>query len=279
MSFRLPDFLAWAPLNALRQKMGAPLTDNFVLERVFSEISIIEQLNTGGVDVELDEISVHDDGTLLYHGYRGLLYIRDIASYSGEDRMPKYHMAFCRTLDTKKRENRLDRYVVAQTTTGEFKVNLIDNEVTSKMVRLSVCQNCLDRIGWKGFSLRGMSQAERHLIVVNFSLADFFAVYPRDLIGEKPRHTATTAPLNNYVSNWSNIARQTKLMRGLRCESCDQSFSPERARFLHVHHRNGLKNDNRESNLAVLCIRCHAEQPEHGHLKASPDYKTFINLR
>lgn len=276
MSFRLPDFLTWSPLNALRQKMNAPLTDNFILEPVYSEISIIEQLNTGGVEIAFDEISVHEDGTLIYQGYRGLLHIRDISSIGEEARMPRYHLAYCQTLEKMKNNARFDRYVVAQTITGEFKVNIIDHEITSRNVRLNVCQNCLERIHWKGFSMHGMSRDERQRIVASFSLSDFFIQYPRDLIGAKPAHTAINAPLNNYVKNWADISRKTRLKRGLRCESCGKVFGQDNARYLHVHHRNGLKNDNRDSNLEVLCIACHAAEPEHGHLKAHPDYKAYM---
>jgi len=51
------------------------------------------------------------------------------------------------------------------------------------------------------------------------------------------------------------------------------------SKYLHVHHRNGQKNDNRDSNLAVMCVACHAEQPMRGHMKFTPDYKAFIAQR
>lgn len=276
MSFKLPDFLSWPVLDNLRKKMDAPLTENFMLAPVYSDVSIIDQLNTGGVEIDLDEIKVHEDGTLLYRGYRGLLHIRDISAIAGEVRMPRYHLAYCQTLDKMKRNARFDRYVVAQTTSGEFKVNIIDREAISQNVRLNVCQNCLDRIHWKGFSIMGMPRAERQNLVNYFSLQEFFSEYPRDLIGTKPLHTSTTAPLNNYSQNWSKLSKEVKQKRGLHCESCKESFSQDDSRFLHVHHCNGLKNDNRNANLLVLCIACHAKQPEHGHLKSHPDYKLFM---
>ncbi|CAM6828075.1 HNH endonuclease [Leclercia adecarboxylata] len=276
MSFKLPDFLNWSSLDTLRQKMGAPLTNNFVLTPVYSKISIIDQLNTGGVEITLDDISVHDDGTLLYRGYRGLLHIRDINSIAGDTRMPRYHLAFCQTLEKMKKNARFDRYVVAQTTSGEFKVNIIDREVTSQNVRLNVCQNCLDRIHWQAFSLSGMSRSERQSRVDAFSLPEFFKKYPQDLIGTKPLHTSHTAPLNDYPKNWAELSKAIRHERGHQCESCKDIFSQDDYRFVHVHHRNGLKNDNRNVNLAVLCIACHANQPEHGHLKAHPDYKLFL---
>lgn len=277
MSFKLPDFLSWGLLNTMRKKMGAPLAKPFVMSHQHTtlEIPIIEQLNSGGVEVDFDEISVHDDGTLLYRGYRGLLHIRDI---NDDAKMPKYHLAYCITLETMRGKSRLNRYVVAQTVSGEFRINIIDKTIISKKVRLDVCQNCLDRIRWKGFSKLDMSSNERHHRVKDFSLADFFKEYPRDLIGLKPSHTADTAPLNDYPENWAQLSKEIRVFRGLQCEACRKRVSSSDLRFLHVHHINGLKYDNRNENLKVLCIACHAEQPLHGHLKSHPDYKIFMDL-
>ena len=37
-----------------------------------------------------------------------------------------------------------------------------------------------------------------------------------------------------------------------------------------------MKNENFEGNLQVLCLKCHANQPQHDHLKKLPEYREFL---
>lgn len=277
MSFKLPNFLNWAPFNSLRNEMKAPLTQSFTPEADFKPISIpfFERLKTG-VDVKIDEVLPHHDGTLAYNGYRVLLYIRDIHAIAGQADMPKYHFAYCRALEKMRKHARMNKYVVANGDSGEFQVNVMDSEIKTQTVKLNVCQNCLDTIHWKGFDLLKMERPSRLKLVSEFTLTEFFNAYPRDLISVKPLHTSDTAPLNDYSKNWPTISKNIKMARGFQCQNCNTILKQSDSKYLHVHHRNGLKYDNSESNLDVLCIACHAEQPLHGHMKATSDYKTFI---
>jgi len=37
-----------------------------------------------------------------------------------------------------------------------------------------------------------------------------------------------------------------------------------------------MKNENFKGNLQVLCLGCHANQPQHGRLKKLPEYRVFL---
>jgi 5-methylcytosine-specific restriction endonuclease McrA len=89
-------------------------------------------------------------------------------------------------------------------------------------------------------------------------------------------HSSDTAPLNVYSQDWNEISERTKRQRGYRCAKCNTVLGQSDSKFLHVHHRNGQKHDNRESNLEVLCIGCHAEEPMHGHMRALREYQEYI---
>jgi hypothetical protein len=279
MTFKLPNFLNLGELNALRFQMRAPLSKSFESKTFYRPIDlpVVERLRAGGIDVKFDDVKVLDDGTLAYKGYRVLLYIRDIASYGDRQAMPKFHLSYCRTLETMRINNRFQRYVVANRDDGVFSVNLIQETIRAEMVKLSICQNCLAKTRWHGFR-NDMDKAERAEFVRGFKLKEFFEKYPRDLLTVKPNHNSDNSPVNDYTGDWGDISERVKNVRGYRCEGahCGIRLTARESKYLHVHHENGLKYDNSERNLTVLCVRCHANQPMHGHMKNMPDYLNFI---
>jgi len=71
----------------------------------------------------------------------------------------------------------------------------------------------------------------------------------------------------------------TKWRRGYRCDNkkCRINLTNHR-KFLHAHHINGQKSDNSPDNIKLLCIKCHAEEYLHGHLKSLPEYIKFTQM-
>ncbi|MDR5746770.1 HNH endonuclease [Caballeronia sp. LZ029] len=278
MSIELPDFLRWTSFNGLRTRVRAPLAAPFAKRVEYREIELSteELLQTRGIDVDADDIEVLQDGTLGYKGRRVLVYIRDVNVMGNREHMPRYHFAFCATLSKMHQNERGERYVVATRDTGLFEVNVIGSTVQPKDVRLNVCQNCLVHITWNGF---GYHQAKETRVeqVKGFTLVDFFEKYPRDLLSMKPKYTSDDAPINTYPQGWENISSTVRRLRGYRCESCSLDLSAH-PRYLHVHHRNGQKNDNRDNNLVALCIGCHAQEPLHAHIRHLPDALEFRRL-
>ncbi len=277
---KLPDFLEDKALNSLRAQMGADRLGRFEAKADGKRLTIveIEQLTSKGIDVSIDDVVVLPDGTLAYKDSRVLLYIRDLPQYGTHFKkdLPKFHVANCRTLQDMREKKRWERYVVARRDDGYFSINRISgSSVSGGLEQLLVCQNCLAALGFDGFDY-SLSYNGRKAIVNSFSIPIFFDRYPRSLHVDSPLHDSESAPLNQYPDNFDAISSTLKIKRGWRCERCEVHPQINDRRFLHVHHKNGLKYDNRDQNLEVLCLRCHAQEPMHAHLKSLPEYQAFV---
>lgn len=278
---RLPDFTNDRDLNALRAAMNVELRDyKPPPPRDTITSDEVERLQTEGIEIPIEELRVLNDGTYVYKDRRVIVYIRDVAQYNDAYSLPKFHLAVCNTLTKMMEEGRYQkRYVVATRDDGMFRIHKIKNEtIIASEERLNVCKNCLSELNYKGFSR--LDASKRDARVQQFSLKDFFEECGRTCVWASPRYDDVYAPPNVYSVNFYRIARNIKERRGYRCEnpSCQVDLSrPEEQRFLHAHHIDADKSDNRSSNIRLLCIRCHANEFQHSHLRDSPDYDYFCS--
>ena len=74
----------------------------------------------------------------------------------------------------------------------------------------------------------------------------------------------------SYPRNWRSIAQACKERAGWSCVRCGVRLADPGVRhLLHAHHRDADPSNNARSNLAALCVVCHAEQPGAGHRRLS----------
>ena len=273
----LPDFSKHVGLNQLRQNMGTELI-SWNSGEEWNSINIDKVLVTTGIEITPDKIEYADDGTLEYGGQKLVVYIRDQykPSDATREQLYKFHVADCDTLQEMRRDNKYDRYVVTYRRDGKFIVNFLPDQVKEAERRLYVCMNCLDRLNYNGYRRRGYS--EKKAIRDDFDLRAFFEKYDSQITRE-PTHTDITAPVNTYPPNWNQISHTYREKRNWKCEECGVNLAGDDSKgFLHVHHKNGLKYDNREQNLCALCIRCHAKMPQHQHMSSKRDYKEYMQI-
>jgi hypothetical protein len=213
-------------------------------------------LETKGIDVDINDVKIMPNGFLGYRGEQILLYIKEINGFYD---LPKFHFSECVTLNKMKTSGRFERYVVTQRKDGTF---LMDkkfgyNEYQKDQIeKLLVCKNCLN---WYNRHYR------KNHGVYDFNIADFFEHFTNTPITHKPTHTDITAPASGYTEDWDNISLELKNRYNWTCQQCGKYCADKTG--LHVHHINGVKSNNLESNLQVLCVRCHSEQPNHQHMK------------
>lgn len=186
---KLIDFTNDERFNALRRAMGAPLV-TWGEQSEWVPLDIDAILSEAGIDVDIEDIDILPDGSLVYAGRRVLVYIRDQMSDGGY----RFHLADCSTLQGMRYAGKFGRYVVATRADGQFLVNqmYVYPPKEGVLMELRVCKNCLEHMNYKGYA---NAYGQRNSIWTNFSTEEFFKTH-QTKHADIPTHTDKTAPFS-----------------------------------------------------------------------------------
>ena len=263
MNKHSPTLLA---IEKLRERMGAKKRD-----WVANPVKKFEEKLEAGIEIRgLGELErAEEDNLIAIVGPDGkfrqcLVYIP-----YGEDF--KVHIAWCETLEKKRQWGDFEiRYVATRRTNGRFKIWL--SQTRTDEVTLGVCKNCLRKINWDGYKYYVWKRGK---IFRDFDFHKLLEKYKPDFDKIPPRKD--TDPPNDYTDDWDKISTKYKDARKWTCEneSCRVKLqNQEHKKYLHCHHINRRRNDNRWENLQALCILCHAEK--HSHMSQHPEGRVVI---
>ena len=184
----------------------------------------------------------------------------------------KYHFSHCRTLIRMFKSNHRHRYKQSHRQDGAFRYMFIrDNavEVDLPEMKLYVCRNCLN---WLNEKTEGSLDVETFLPAIFFDQVDSANWLP-----DCSYETDVSMTFTGYPIDWLEISKKVREKKNYRCEECRIDLQNKSLqKFSHCHHKDGRTENSRIKNLQCLCIKCHAEQPMHGHIKRLPDYQEFL---
>jgi hypothetical protein len=257
------------------EKMGAVLP-MFTLRIQQQEVAEIDIELRKGKEIFLNEINF-DNGLASYKGRQVLLYIQDhgwnvLEALGDGSKGNKFHVCDCQTLKKMRRIGRFDRYVVTNDLGGFFLISGKDGhtrEIHEGRTALKVCKWCLTALNYQGYRHKSkMSIFNRFNIPEFFSTySSFFPYMPKNWMADSTQ---------DYTPDWKQISEEYRSKKSYRCEYCciDLNQYPN---LLHVHHVNGIKNDNQVGNLRALCVACHREQPLHDRMFVRHQDMVLIN--
>lgn len=248
---------------AARNKIGA---QSITFKLVPKELrDTADRFNSGKpiTGADLQKIShnwISKDPLIDEDGNAFVLYIPDWQynldrGRSKPEDLPKYHVAWCKTLEWMRDAGRSARYIKK----SDIETNLFKGKKSNDRDVQSIlyaCKNCREKMG----EVYGRSI---YFDVVGMDLLRFFALYGKQRLPD-PQSTRPYSVV--YPKHWRSISMRYREIANWKCSECHGSFKKDRE-MLDVHHINGIRSDVSRTNLVVLCKKCHSKQPMHAHYK------------
>ena len=191
-------------------------------------------------------------------------------------RKTRFHISECSTLINMRTRGRFDRFVISTKTDGFFKAQPFDWETEMRgeeiLARLSPCKNCLKNLDYKNYN--DVRKENQNKIVKQFSVEEFFNEH-KSIFRCLPLYSSATYPDGNYTSDWAEISHKFRSVMKWKCSCCKAGFSKNPG-LLHAHHKDGIRGNNKHSNLRSLCALCHKNQPSHERMFINPNERLTI---
>lgn len=197
---------------------------------------LTQEEQAGNIDFREDGIYLTIDG----QEYKGYMYLKypDVARFG----FPKFHITNCQIVLGQRNRGQFDgRYFWhnSNTVTIEDRAN---GEVHESII-LDLCGYCRNQSSITDYS----------------DTQGFFSLL--DQQEQEDINQEVEVDIFGYTLEWQQISREFRKEKEYTCESCGIKVDePSDRRFIHVHHKNGNKLNNRRNNLECVCVLCHSNK-------------------
>ena len=222
------------------------------------------KIDSEEVSLREGKLEFNDDGIFLIDddGIKRQVYLYKRRYKLQQYGKPRFHICKCSVIDNFLNGNDIPEYRRANTKT--VKVLNWDNEDEEEDVSdLPLCKLCASILyQYKNYDSSMFSDLLRKTAEENSEI-------PKD----------TEVDKRGYTKDWQLISSDFRRKHNYTCEKCGVQVSPLETEFMHVHHKNKNKTDNRDSNLQCLCIECHSEiDATHIHNFSTPSQRLLLKL-
>ena len=161
---------------------------------------------------------------------------------------PRFHICRCKVIDSFITSGGFDHYYAANSEPVSV-IDLDDSRRLKEISGLPLCGYC------KGIIRQGNDMVSTDFVELLQSAND------------QTLQEDVEVDLFGYTRDWESISRAYREKHNYVCEHCGLEITDDYDRqYIHVHHKDGNKLNNQESNLQCLCLYCHAHVDDH-HFK------------
>ena len=212
------------------------------------------------VDVDLNDlknnIEFTDDGIFFTDSTDGSKH--QIFLYKRKYRVntygkPRYHVRKCKVIQDFINKGSFEKEYRRANTDVVNVLDMDDFNKEKKVDHLPLCKYCANMIFNE--SLKEIDSTEFVELLKRTS----------EVEDEKPKNIEVD--IFGYTKDWEKVSSDYRESKNYTCERCGLHISnPFDRYYMHTHHKNGDKTNNKESNLECLCIRCHSQVDDiHRH--------------